>query len=68
MIFTQLSNASFRFSLRLLGAELEGGGGAVNCPPTATTCSAAEAASARVNGNKSPLTHLYMYYTDGRST
>ena len=48
MIFTQLSNASFRFSLRLLGAELEGG--AVNCPPPpATTCSAAEAASARVN-------------------
>ena len=33
MIFTQLSNASFRFSLRLLGAELEGGGSQLPPPP-----------------------------------
>ena len=47
MIFDELSIAFFRFSLRALGAELEGG--AVNSPPPAPACSAREAASARVN-------------------
>ena len=32
MIFNELSNAFFRFSLRQLGAELEGGGGRENIP------------------------------------
>ena len=46
--------ASFRFSLRLLGAELEGGQSTAP-PPPATTCSAAEAASARVSAKNVQL-------------
>ena len=33
MIFRELSNAAFRFSLRRLGAEIMGGGGRSNAPP-----------------------------------
>ena len=32
MIFDELSNAFFRFSLRPIGAEIEGGGGVNNHP------------------------------------
>ena len=33
MIFRELSNAAFRFSLRWPGAEIMGGGGRSNAPP-----------------------------------
>ena len=33
MVFNELSIASFRFSLRDIGADLEGGGGSQRPPP-----------------------------------
>ena len=34
MIFRELSNAVFRFVLRCAGAEIDGGGGCSNTPPS----------------------------------